>query len=60
MQVIPRYQAMGSWKVRKIEKAGRGRSEKTKVGRVYLAIPPVEGWLGGDPVKNGYKPAGGK
>lgn len=23
--------------------------------RVYFAYPPVGGWIGGDPLKNGYK-----
>lgn len=28
--------------------------------RVYVAIPPREGWPGGEPIKNGWSPKGGK
>lgn len=35
----------------------RTRSSKA---RMYVAVPPPEGWPGGDPVKNGYRPGGKK
>lgn len=50
-----KYKSMGSWRARKIEKGLRGKSEKTKYGGFYIAIPPETGWPGGDPVNNGYR-----
>lgn len=46
----------------KIQKSNQVRASRThsKLGRVYFAYPPAEGWPGGDPIKNGWKPAGGK
>jgi hypothetical protein len=57
--VKSKYLVGGVWKRHIIEKKDKGRSERTKLGRVYIAIPPPEGWPGGLPEKNGYK-AGGK
>lgn len=56
--VKSRYKVMGTWCARKLEKGARGRTERTKLGRVYTAIPPAEGWPGGEPVRNGWKPTG--
>lgn len=46
----------------KVQKAKHARASRThsKLGRTYFAFPPEGGWPGGDPVKNGWKPAGGK
>jgi hypothetical protein len=38
---------------RKKNRPSRTSSVKCKT---YTAIPPAEGWPGGDPVKNGWKP----
>lgn len=50
----------GTWKRRKLDKLGKSRSERTKLARTYVAKPPEEGWPGGDPLKNGYRPGGKK
>jgi hypothetical protein len=46
----------------KIVKAKERRASRTysKLARTYFVYPPAEGWPGGDPVKNGYRPSGGK
>lgn len=50
------HSTMGTWKTRKNRKITKG-SEKGKArARVYRAYPPVGGWVGGEPEKNGYKP----
>lgn len=46
----------GTYKQRYYEKLGKGKSEKTKLGAIYVATPPAEGWPGGPPEKNGWKP----
>lgn len=56
--VKKKYLSSGERNKRKIEKAGKGKSESTRLGRTYIAIPPAEGWPGGLPEKNGYKPGG--
>jgi hypothetical protein len=56
--VLRKYLVGGYYRRHKIEKEGKGKSEKTKLGRVYIAIPPPEGWPGGLPEKNGWKPFG--
>ena len=33
---------------------------RSSPARLYIAIPPTEGWPGGDPLKNGYRPSGSK
>lgn len=58
--VLRRYLQGGVWKRHIIEKKDKGRSERTKLGRSYVAIPPPEGWPGGHPEKNGWKPGGKK
>lgn len=47
---------MGTWKTRIFLSKDRGRSEKCKKAKRYFAYPPAEGWPGGAPEKNGYKP----
>lgn len=58
--ILPRYLVGGVYKRRKLDKAGKGRSERTKLSRTYVALPPVSGWPGGLPENNGYKPGRGK
>ena len=53
-----RYFAGGEWKSSIIAKQGKNRHEATKMARTYTAIPPAEGWAGGLPEHNGYKPTG--
>ncbi len=50
-----KYLVGGVYKRHLIEKQGKGKSEKTKLGRTYIAIPPETGWTGGIPEKNGWK-----
>ena len=50
---------MGSWKLKKLSKKNKGKSEPTKKARIYYAYPPVTGWPGGRPEDNGYR-AGSK
>lgn len=52
------YLVGGVWKRHIFEKQGKGRSERTKLGRMYTAIPPEAGWPGGAPEKNGWKASG--
>lgn len=44
----------------KIVKSSERRASRTtsKQARIYFAVPPAEGWPGGDPAKNGWKPNG--
>ena len=58
--ILRRHLAGGVWCRHKIDKLGKGRSERTKLGRMYTAYPPPEGWPGGHPDKNGWKPGGKK
>jgi hypothetical protein len=53
--INPAYLVGGVYKRRIIEKLGKGRSEKTKLGRTYIAYPPPGGWPGGLPEQNGYR-----
>lgn len=46
----------GQWKSRKIEKGQRASRTRSNVAKIYIVVPPIEGWPGGDPIKNGYKP----
>lgn len=55
-----KYLAGGEWKSKIIDRLGKHRHESTKLARTYTAFPPEGGWPGGDPLKNGYKPQGGK
>lgn len=48
---------------RRISQAIRkNRPSRTSSSRArrYVAIPPPEGWPGGDPLKNGWRPGGRK
>lgn len=58
--VKKRYLVGGEWKSAIIRCQGKHRHEATKLARVYVAVPPPEGWPGGEEVKNGYKRSGGK
>ena len=58
--VKPKHFSGGEWKRRAFEAIGRHRHTASGLGRSYIAIPPEEGWPGGDPLRNGYKPTGGK
>lgn len=51
---------MGTWKKKIFDRKGKRSYTMSKPGRIYVAIPPEEGWPGGDPLKNGYRPSGGK
>lgn len=51
---------MGTWKMRKLKKGQRASRTFAKLARVYLAIPPITGWVGGRPEDNGFKRGGGK
>lgn len=55
-----KYLVGGSWKSRQIDKKGKASRTTSKPARIYIAVPPAEGWPGGDPAKNGWKPGGGK
>lgn len=54
--VLPRYTAMATWKSRKLAKKLRGSRTRSTVGKVYIAVPPADGWKGGLPEQNGWKP----
>ena len=58
--VKPKNLAGGMWRASYYARLGKHRHESTKPGRVYIAIPPKTGWPGGDPINNGWKPAGGR
>lgn len=58
--LLPRYMWMGNWKTKINEKKSRGKSERTKRPKIYIAIPPVTGWLGGRPEDNGLRGRSGK
>jgi hypothetical protein len=47
---------MGAWKRRKINKSTKRSFTRSSIGRLYVAIPPPEGWPGGnDYGKNGAR-----
>lgn len=47
---------MTTWKAKKLRKGARASRTKSTPAKMYIAIPPITGWPGGDPVKNGYRP----
>lgn len=53
--ILRRYLVGGVWKRHLLEKLGRGNRTKSTRSRTYIAIPPPEGWSGGDPFKNGLR-----
>lgn len=55
--VLSRYLAGGEWKNKQITKQGKGKSEPSKMPKIYIAIPPIGGWKGGHPKDNGCKKA---
>ena len=58
--VKSKYLTGGYWKTEYFRKKGKRSFTTSKPARFYTAIPPIEGWPGGDPIKNGYKLTGGK
>lgn len=58
--VKPKYYTGGEYRAYQIARKGKRSFTMSKVARQYIAVPPAEGWPGGDPLKNGYKPTGGK
>lgn len=58
--ILKKYLVGGVRNRHKLLKEGRGRSESTKLSRIYVAIPPPSGWPGGAPEQNGYRPGGKK
>lgn len=58
--ILKKYLVGGTWKRRIIEKLGKGKSEKTRLGGFYIAIPPQGGWPGGLPELNGYRAGKGR
>lgn len=51
---------MGNWKKRKLSKGQRASRTRSTPCRIYIATPPLNGWPGGDPINNGWKPKAGK
>lgn len=58
--VKSRHLSGGFWKSKQIAKKGKHSRTASKPARFYVAVPPTEGWPGGLPEKNGWKPSGGK
>lgn len=52
---------MGRWKINKIKKAlmGRKNSTSSKKAKIVVRYPPADGWPGGLPEHNGWKPGKG-
>lgn len=48
-------QNMGDWKKHQLQKGIRASRTGSGKTRKYLAFPPIDGWIGGAPEKNGYK-----
>ncbi len=46
----------GQWKARYFDRLGKHRHVPTALARSYIAVPPPEGWPGGEPARNGWKP----
>lgn len=46
---------MGDWKARIIRKKGKASRTASTPARLYIAIPPIEGWRGGHPSDNGLR-----
>lgn len=51
---------MGRWRIKKMTKGLRASRTKSKRAKIYIAIPPKDGWKGGDPSNNGYKIKSGR
>lgn len=58
--VLPRYFVGGQWMAHILLKKGRGSRTSSKPGNLRVLTPPPEGWRGGLPEANGYRPKGGK
>lgn len=58
--LLPRYMWMGNWRARLQQKGARASRTTSKPARLYVAVPPAEGWTGGLPEKNGYRGRGTK
>lgn len=56
----PQYMWMGNWRNRLLQKGTRASRTSSKPARLYVAVPPAEGWPGGSPEKNGYRGRGTK
>lgn len=41
---------------RDVKDAPRTKKAGNRVGRMYVALPPPDGWPGGFPEKNGWRP----
>ena len=57
--ILPRYYDIGMWKSKITRKKGKASRTSSGVARMYIAVPPADGWPGGDPIRNGYR-AGGR
>lgn len=51
--VKKRYLSMATWHSQRISK--RGSRTTSKPARIYIAVPPGEGWPGGSPERNGLR-----
>ena len=50
------HSTMGTWRTRKMQKAGKGNQTKSSKSRRYTVYPPEGGWKGGRPEDNGFRP----
>lgn len=51
--VKKRYLSMGSWHTQRTSK--RPSRTGSALGRIYIAVPPPEGWPGGQPERDGLR-----
>ncbi len=58
--VLPRHLAGGTWKSKILAKKGKRSFTTSKPARLIFLDAPVNGWPGGRPEENGWKPRAGK
>lgn len=53
--ILAKHMLMGNWKSAIIKKGQRASRTSSQRGRMYIAVPPIGGWLGGHPETNGLR-----
>ena len=59
LSVKVKYYSGGELRKHILDRLGKHKHESTKKARIYYAIPPITGWIGGLPEVNGWKPRKG-
>lgn len=57
---VMRKHRAGSLRSKQMKKGQRSSRTASKRARTYIAVPPAEGWRGGDPAANGWRRSASK